>query len=64
MDVFAVMNKGVLSMKVETIWANTTCLKNFTMMVRDCRGLSNPHGSGTRVGTSAGTGMDFTTRHV
>ena len=32
--------------------------------VRDCRGLSNPHGSGTRVGTGTGTGMDSPTRHV
>ena len=34
------------------------------VMDRDCRGLSNPHGSGTRVVTGAGTGMDSPTRHV
>ena len=31
---------------------------------RDCRGLSNPHGSGTRVGTGTGTGINSPTRHV
>ena len=38
-DVFVVMNKGVLSRKVETIWANTTCLKIFTMMVKPPEGI-------------------------
>jgi len=37
MNEFAVMNKRMLSRKVETIRANTCCPKNFTIMMKSLK---------------------------
>ena len=39
MNEFNIVNKGVLMRKIEAIGTNTTCLKDFTMMVKLLKGI-------------------------
>jgi hypothetical protein len=38
-DEFDIMDKGVLSRKIEALRANTTCTKDFTMVVKPLKGI-------------------------